>query len=410
MNIKSYFKMAILNIFRDKKKVYFVFVMVICTILALGVLNFKSIFYKHISDSINKNIGFRVIDVIPKLDIEDYGKSEIIKIKHIDDIYSSQYGFVYVKSSFANEKLDGSMELIYGETSALPNNIIGETFKKGQKNVAICPIDFYPDISIYDTKINEKNIIDGNTLLGKNFTVKYYSYSFNGNKKTIEAEFTKTFKIVGLYDSKSVMNMGNQCYASFEDIKEIKDKGIISDINTSIYAFSIIVDSSQNVNYVMDKLEELGFTGIRLKNQIDQKLVNTIIISCDVTVTLVLFAVILLAFSYTKKKILGEAKTIGVLRTSGYKKSDVINLYSLEIIIISAFSYIIGTMIFTIIYLILKNFVFHSLTYFGIVMSLNVINYIYAFILIVVITSIIADYYIIKKINLNIVDLIGSEE
>ena len=90
------------------------------------------------------------------------------------------------------------------------------------------------------------------------------------------------------------MNMGNQCYVPFEDIKEITDKGIISEMNTAIYAFSIIVDSSQNVNYVVDKLDELGFTGIRLKNQIDQKLVNTIIISCDVTVALVLFAVILL--------------------------------------------------------------------------------------------------------------------
>ena len=43
-------------------------------------------------------------------------------------------------------------------------------------------------------------------------------------------------------------------------------------------------------------------------------------------------------------------------------------------------------------------------------MPLNIFDYIYAFIIIVVITSIIADYYIIKKINLNIVDLIGSEE
>lgn len=410
MNIKSYFKTAVLNIFRDKKKVYFILVMLICTILALGVLTFKSIFSKYISDSINKNIGFRVIDIVPKLDVEDYGKSEITKIKHIDDIYSSQYGFVSVKSSFANEKLDGSIELVYGEKPALPNSIIGEAFKKGQKNVAICPIDFYPDISIYDTKINKKNIIDGNTLLGKDFTIKYYSYSFNGTEKTIEAEFTKTFKIVGLYDSKSVMNMGNQCYVPFEDIKEITDKGIISEMNTAVYAFSAIVDSSQNVNYVIGKLDELGFTGIRIKNQIDQKLVNTIIISCDITITLVLFAVILLVSSYTKKKILGEAKAIGVLRTSGYKKSTVINLYLLETIISNVLSYTIGTVIFIIIYLILKNLVFNYLTYFGIMISLNIFDYIYSFIIIVVITSIIADYYIIKKVNLNIVDLIGSEE
>ena len=69
MNIKSYFKIAVLNIFRDKKKVYFILVMLICTILALGVLTFRA-FSKHISDSINRNIGFRVIDVVPKLDVE----------------------------------------------------------------------------------------------------------------------------------------------------------------------------------------------------------------------------------------------------------------------------------------------------------------------------------------------------
>lgn len=410
MNIKSYFNIAILNIFRDKKNIYFTLVMLICTILALGVLTFKGIFSKYINDSINKNIGFRVIDVVPKLDVDDYGKSEIAEIKHIDDIYSSQYSYVYAKSSYADEKIDGSIELIYGEKSALPNSIIGETFKKGQKNVAICPIDFYPDISIYDTKINKNNIINGNTLLGKEFSIKYYSYSFNGTKKTIEAEFTKMFKIVGLYDNKSVMNTSNQCYVPFEDIKEIKDKEIISGMNMPIYAFSIIVDSSENVNYVIDQLNELNFAGIRIKNQIDQKLVNTIIISCDVTVALVLFAVILLVSSYTKKKILGETKIIGVLRTIGYKKYIVINLYLLEIIISNIFSYIIGVVMFTIIYLILKNLVLNYLIYFGMELSLNIFNYIYVFAIIVVLTSIIAGYYIIKKINLNIVDLIGSEE
>ena len=288
MNVNSKISLAYLSVIRNKKNFYYAFVMIICTILLLAIINFKNIFIGYIDDSINKNIGFRIIQIVPNLELNDYGESKIRKLNHIVDLYTSQYDSMFLESSFANEKIDGKLELIYGSIATLPISIIGSTYTANQHNVAICPKEFYPDSSIYNAKINKKNVIDGNTLLDKVFTVKYYSYYFDGMKSTVKKEYTKDFKIIGLYDSKSVMNMNNQCYIPVSDLKDMADTVLDNEMGNAIYVFNTVVDNNKNINSVVNELRDAGFNEVVIKNQIDQKTVNIITISLYIIAALVL--------------------------------------------------------------------------------------------------------------------------
>ena len=410
MNVNSKISLAYLSVIRNKKNFYYAFVMIICTILLLAIINFKNIFIGYIDDSINKNIGFRIIQIVPNLELNDYGESKIRKMNHIVDLYTSQYDSMFLESSFANEKIDGKLELIYGSTATLPISIIGSTYTANQHNVAICPKEFYPDSSIYNAKINKKNVIDGNTLLDKVFTVKYYSYYFDGMKSTVKKEYTKDFKIIGLYDSKSVMNMNNQCYIPVSDLKDMADTVLDNEMSNAIYVFNAVVDNNKNINSVVNELRDAGFNEVVIKNQIDQKTVNIITISLYIIAALVLIVAFFVSLSYTKKKVLLMKQNIGVLRTSGYSKKDILKLCLTDFNMITIFSFVFGLTLFILIYTILRKSLFDSFAYLGISIALDIKSYIYAFVFVVIIPLIVACYHVMKVINLYIVDLIRSDD
>lgn len=409
--------------------------------MVLGITFFIYNFRNLYIDTIQKNISFRTLSVSPKVDFEyfeenkeslrwneylenayDKAINELLKINHVQEVYNQEYRNIFPEeSSFKNDYLDGRMGLLYGSINSLPRVIKGRTFKENERNVAICPIKFYPSTVEADNlgipKINKSYMIDGQTILGTTFTVTY-----NVHDATLEevGKATNSFKIVGLYSSEKTMNSYGECYIPAKDIIEMTHKENINNINNDIsddghFSYSymnldVIIDKTTNVEFTNNEIEKLGYY-VSKGASIDTELVTIINISSTVIVIIVLFAVIILTWSYIKKKIINETKTIGILRTSGYIKKDIKKIYLLEIILTNILSYIIGLILFNVIYLLFRETQFYmGLLYLGVRISMNYIIFLFSFMIMILLPALISHFSVSKKMKTDIGPLISNEE
>ena len=185
MKTKFYLKNLSVKILRDRNNIFFILLLVISTIMLIGSMTFKNNIDYYIEENINKNIKFRTIQVSNKKDKSDFGKNELLNIEHVQDVYNSLYGTFSIDSDFASEKLNGKITPMYLPKSTTIHSLVGSKFDENDKEVAIIPRNFYPDSSVYNFKIDEKNIIDGESLIGKDFTVTYYTKKFENMIKKI---------------------------------------------------------------------------------------------------------------------------------------------------------------------------------------------------------------------------------
>ncbi|MDD2181603.1 MAG: ABC transporter permease [Bacilli bacterium] len=411
MRVRDLLKIIFLKTIRNKGLIFFYSIIILCTILITTTLTFYYNYNSFISNLVNKNIGFRTLNVTADEQLNDEITKKILNIKHVVDVYSSEHHSITLTSpDFKNENLSGIVELTYGAESMLPNNIIGRSFNNIEKNVAICPIDFFPDDSASELFINNEFLIDGHDLLGKEFSVEYYSHRFEDTNLIQEEKFEKKFKIVGLYDSKAVMNNKNQCYIQVSDLKEILETTIPSNMNEYVSSYLVVINDIENIEYVKEELANIGYKDAETKNFINLGIINIIMITCISISTIIIFALVILTISYIKKKIMNETHIIGVMRAIGYEKKDMKNIYILETAVIILFTYLIGITIFFILYFILKYTIFASLIYSGITIYINGYVFLISFLMVASITFVISLYFIIKSINSNVISLLKSGE
>lgn len=422
MNIEDYFRVSLLNLLRDKKRFIYIFVTLICVILCLGLFVFKANVDKIIDITLKKEIGYRTLSVSPRTEVSSImiGKEqkfdikrdieELLNIEYVLDVYNGNYGMIVLTSDLANDKIDGTVTLLRGYPKTLPPIIEGRTFVDGEKGVAICPKYFYPN---FDPLIMNKNdVIDGRKLLNNNFTVSYNDYVLdNFLKQQKNNTFTKTFKIVGIYDTSERMNDSGVCYISINDLIEISDTEN-SWLKNNVPALDIVVDDVKNLEYVINQVEELGFENMGLRAHLDMKMIQTIRLSIVIIFSLILSTIIVLTSSYVKKKINREEKTIGILRTSGYSKKAIKYLYVLEIFIANIVVFIFASVLFSIFYFLaiqnIKVLISANIILGGLI--LGVLSFIISFIVTVIIPCLVMMFYINKKSGQDIIKLIGSEE
>lgn len=408
MTIIEMIRFSLLRIKRHKENIYFILIMAIFTIILLTALNVYYNINSFIDKSINSNIGFRTISVSPKFDYNDLGQDELSKINHVIEVYSSFYDSAVIESDLTINGLDGKVELLYGTNNTIPDIVYGTTITK--KGETVCPINFYPDSSVYSSKINESKILPNEKYLNKNFNVKYYSYEFIGNRLVEKDEFIKSLKIVGFYDNKKNLNFNNQCYVLPEDMKDVRNATIIDDSNSSTPYFSVVVDDVKNVKYVENELQKLKYTNFETKNLIDSELINIISLSCLITLILVVLIVIFISGFYTKKRMINEMKFIGVLKVCGYDSKLIHQLYFYQTLIINSISSLLGFVIFTFGFSIIKNKFFNIFKNVGITFSISMFSVLLTFLIVVGLSLIFTTFRTIKLTNKKIRDLTQSWE
>ncbi|MDD2409198.1 MAG: ABC transporter permease [Bacilli bacterium] len=107
---------------------------------------------------------------------------------------------------------------------------------------------------------------------------------------------------------------------------------------------------------------------------------------------------------------MNEIHILGIMRAIGYDKKDIKNIYILESTFIIMFTYLIGIILFFLIYFILKNTILASLIYSGITIHINAYIFLISFLMVAGIIFIISLYFLIKYIDSNIISLLKSGE
>lgn len=386
---------------KNKKNLYYLFLILFLNIILLLVLAFSTNFLEFVNNTITKNIGFRSLDVL----LDDKDLDRVRNIDGVVDVHSSFYDASGVVSSFKNDYFDGNISLNYGSHNTLPLNIVGDSFDDEDSGVAICPIYFFPDTFANNLVYETKNKLNGYDLLNTTFDVKYYSYINYGNSFEKDKEYTKTFKIIGLYNSNDLVIPSNTCYVPFKDIKDINDKFLD---NTSTYSYIVVVDKNSNVDKVTDSLKSMGYLDATKRMHVDTSITNTITIASIIVLFIIILIIFILTISLIKKKSINESKYIGILKALGYDNKRIIILYTLEIFLLNLFAFLISLIIFLIIYYILKNTLFASLIYSGFKIKLFLKIYFVSILSTIIIPSIVAIYFYYRLVFKGIVNLIRS--
>ncbi|NLC48204.1 MAG: hypothetical protein GX758_02470 [Tenericutes bacterium] len=400
-------KLSILyNLRRKNSNIYFI-ILLICCILCSLVLIFSNNVTKIIDRSITKNIGFRTVSIInntTETEVDIINK--IISIDNVIDVYPGDYQEINLKIvSISNENFDGFITLKRATKNTWPQFVKSIEQINDKSGVIVCPEKFYPYEDIL--KIDKNKQINLEDLFNKTLKVKYYDFKYDNNKRPTENnEYFKEFRIMGSYDSTELFNDNRTCYITDTDLNEIVDKILelwkenVNYDNASVVVstgYNVVIDSTNNVNLVIQKLSDLGFEVIGLNSSLDVKLIKTLNISIVVVLFLVIFGVLFISLSHIKKRMISEEINIGVAKSSGYNCSDLCYIYSFETFFYNLFIYLIGLIItILIIYLLKKyNSFFISIELLIGGFAINGICFIVSFLIIILIPIIITIYNVI---------------
>ena len=424
MQIKDNFKLALLVFLREKRKVIYFGVILLFVILSLSLFVYRFNTNKMMEYSIENNIGFNTLAFFPKIlnenvsevtkeELNEMIESDIIDIKnleHVVDVYRSGYYDFVAISDFKNDFLDGTLTLIRGNENTLPDIVAGRSFNSDEVGVAICPVHFYPNFE--PRQIKKEYVINGYDLINKSFNITYGISDENAEG------YTKTFKIVGLYDSSKRFNDNGTCYISGKDITEIVNNEKFATnknnpmVNSGIPVLYAIVDDKENINDVKAQMEEMNFFDVKIASVIDTEMVDTIYMSFISVFVIILISVIIIIPAYTKWRLKSEERNIGILRVCGYTEKDVCIVYVLKILMQYIILYCIGLLIFVCVFVFLKENVqtFINFDYMLGGLKINFGAILFSILINVCLPVLIMIPYLRKLSKLTIVNLIGEND
>ena len=382
-------KIRIKRTFRDKSNNYVLIINLICSFVLFCVLLFIVNLNNYVEKSINSNIGFRTLSVPPDIVYKNIDYSKINQIKDVVMVYDSGYNMITIETSFKNDKYDGLLNFVFD-----PEN---KYLSQESNGVAVCPQNFYPDSNV-GLNLKNEDIIDGNSLIGKEFTITYIV-----NKEKREQKF----KIINTYDSSKNLNSNNTCYITYHDLVEIADAKLNVSNSFSKYDIAVVVNNVKNVDYVKQELNKMGFDLSHIESlyNIDYQMVNSlkfIGIIIGIIVFIVMFVVITM---YNINKIHKETSNAGLLKILGYSDRRIKAIFILEASSLSVFAISIG-LLFSLVFLVIcKQVIFRSLKYLGISIISPFLYLIILYILLIGLCIVVVYIITSKKMKTNIKEL-----
>ncbi|MDY5873461.1 MAG: FtsX-like permease family protein [Bacilli bacterium] len=407
-------KLSILLMVREKKKIFYVLLIFLISILSLLILNFNDNVGELMLKYLNNNIGFRTVNVMQRSNyVENSGEESLLKdvneianMEHVIDVYQSDYREVVIrKSDFESDKLDGTITLKRAVEQTLPAIKTGKKIEN--EGVMVCPIAFYPNYN--PLEIYKDNIINGNDLLNNKYKVYFYNYVLDENKRPIENELLSyEFEVIGLYDNTETLDDNGVCYIPAEDLKKIIDaQKLENEKNSNIsidYSIDVVVDDINNVTNVENELENNGFEVLGTISTFDIQTINIIRIVIIFVLFISISSSFIISSLYIRKKMINEQKTIAILKTSGYLKKNIITIYVMQTLILNLIIYLLSIILFNISFYIIINRI-PLLIGIDLLMGkikLRCLPYIISFVIVVIIPSIITLFGIKKMYKYDI--------
>ncbi len=361
MKTNYYISLALTNLLRRKRAsiVNILMITISLTILLLTT-TLNSSLSKYIDEYLYNSLDYRTL-IINTFKLQPNVKETIVNIVNSDDniveFNEELFGIVTEVNSIEtlNTESDSKSnfkKLILKSRKNQYENIVvaGEFFDTTDVNVGIIPKKFYPDTTFQIDYSKEKvDFIDGESLIGKTITLKYFARDYSSNEMSIIKEFSYSFKVVGVYDIVPNHFYPYNVIIPFNDLKEIYTNieqhniGLAEDFNIS---YSVIVDNQKNVENVITKLNNKGFVVNRaaVLGPIGE-ISKYILYSGNILGLIILITSLInltLTMIQSMKKRTGE---IGLMKAIGYNNQNLTIIASFEAVIIGIISFIISCII-----------------------------------------------------------------
>ena len=415
MKSKDVIKHAKNKVLREKKNIYFVLIITICTVVIIGACTFQNIFVESLNNSLENDSTYNNILIFPSNEVLDeygydyeYTFEDIYEIEHVVDIYSLDRKSYYSMDITTYE--DGAINFVRGTEYTLPKDIIGETFSEDDTGVAVCPINFYPYLK--EPKLDGFNnpFLDGKGLIGTTFTVEGdIEDRVNGEVIDTGEDYKKDFKIIGVYNSTDYMNSPRSCYISAKDLDELYDVFWSFKNPNSMSATIVKVDDRSNMSYVMQEISALGYRVTGPQMWVDSGTPIIVKMVCNAIVAVVIVVTIVLTIAYVKKKILNDSYDIGLLKALGYQKNDILKINVAQIIMIALAGYVVGLFMFEIVYWFVSRYFYGYIVWGHFVIKHYLIGYIVALVIVLTVPGIVDMILIKNRIKRNAISIIKSE-
>lgn len=368
MNI-YYLKIAFNNFSRKSKKMFSnVFIVSLATILVISVLSITKSLEYFIKNNILNAITYRtiLIDYPLQSDNLNDAKKKIETTENIIGVYpkinSCNVKVTNISESHEIYSDNKNLTLEAGNEATLPKLVKGRLIDTNGKFEAIIPKLFYP--YDYEIGMSKENIkyLNGEDFIGKNITVEYCSYDYSGNSDpVITNKFNYTFRVVGVYDAVKNFNSPNAVYIPYIDLMNINNsiiensKGASFPSNNEIIA---VVNSYSNVESVIKKLNTLGYSAVveSLIGQINQMKNFIFLVGLIMIILVSIIGVINIALTVINT-VKDTQKEIGLMKSIGYTNIHVILITLFEMFILSVISFVLTSVLISIIFPILNNYI-----------------------------------------------------
>lgn len=412
MKITDIINNAFKNIIRNKKYLFIFIANIICLCVFIVTL-LVSITYKNkINNSLNNNPLLNTISIYldSKKNGEKYSKEELNKIldkvnniNHV--VYTFYQDYAWKGASIDTEKNDDIVLWALVNGFVLPD----ATYTKDLKlNEIIIPKKFYKKwYSNYDEVIEEE-IVDGDTLIGKEISVSWEVMDCVKEKYVDKKELT--LKVVGTYDSEKTGVRMFYSFANIDTIKQIADNYLVN-INDSCKlsdTYYVQVDNVKNINVVKRKIKNMGLSPEWGIMWINSEYYNKYVYLMEIISIISFIFLVLFKILFIRKMINDNRKIMFINILNGYKKKNIVLEESIKNILIDFISLLIISIILVLgINYYNKNCI--NLVMDGLTPKYPMVNMIVTFIWLVVIEFFFTRRIINKKLKTNLTTLIRED-
>lgn len=360
VNNKTKLYIILKPFFRNKKNLFSILLLGICSLIIIVIFSFNSTLQNYIKIGLMKDISYRTIfiDYDYSKESESEALLNISKVKHIETAFNkSEYFTIVDVDSIGSKKVKGNFKIqginkLEKEKILYGKNIDGE-------NQVICPAIFVPNENSEEVLSGKTKSINLKKYLNENIKTTFYVTTFSD--AISDFILHNNFKIVGLYRNNENYLDENVCYASFSTIKkinEVADKYVENSpgVIDSIIAY---VDNVSSMEGTIKNLSELGYSAGRIF-ELDTSFLLAVNIFSIVLIIVIIIATIIIVGIINNKKISDKIVEINLYRSFGYSIKEIKELLLIENLLISIISVFFSFFIMLIIFLIIKTIIFFN--------------------------------------------------
>ena len=348
MKISDYIIQSISLLKRNPKYLFMLFVNISCLFVLILSLLISFSYQSSIKKFLVNNPLIRMVSVDFTDAAIDRGKEyteeeknkvleEIKNIDHVTDLVHQNYT---MSGGMINDDTFEALVLYpLLDGVSLPSSTYNEKLKK---NEIIIPKKYFTkQYNWLDEEILNYDIIDGDSLVGKTITIHYDVWDCN-KEETIDV-INLDLKVVGTYDAVASGFLMYNAFTSVETTKYIADTYLVNitpayETNDMYY---VQVDNYKNLNYVRNKIKDMGYAVGEGPVSISREYYNTYVYTMYAISLASIFFCVALKYLFNKKMVNDNRKIIAVNMASGYSKFDIVILESIKNYIIDILSLII---------------------------------------------------------------------